>query len=112
MITLRLAIPAVLAAAAVAGCITYFAIPIPPQVEPVRRTPLPPAPPPQKLNLAAPEAKAAGAAEQPNAKEKGVAAFEQAAEAILRRPAYAGAFAEERPITGPIPLPRKRPIPR
>ena len=117
MISGRFAFVAVLTAAVVAGCITYFLVPVPPQVEPLRRTalppaPLPPAPLPPKPNWEAPEAKAMDAVDQPGTKDKRVAAFEKAAEAILRRPTSAGAFAEERPIAGSIPLPRKRPIPR
>ena len=112
MISWRLAIPAVLTAAVVAGCITYFAIPVPPQGEPVLRTQLPPAPQPPKPNWEASESKIMSTVERPSPKDRAVAAFEQAAEAILKRPTSAGAFAEDLPITGPIPLPRKRPIPR
>ena len=112
MISLRLAIPAVLVAAIVAGCITHFVIPVPPQVETVRLTALPPPPHPPKPDWKA-EVKAMTTVEQPSAKDKSVAAFEQAAEGILRRlPSSAAAFTNERAITGPIPLPRKRPIPR
>jgi hypothetical protein len=112
MISWRFALLAVLTAAVVAGCITYFVVPVPPPVEPVRPTALPPAPQPPKPNWEAPAAKASDAIDQPGPKDKRVAAFEQAADAILRRATSARAFAEERPITGPIPLPRKRPIPR
>ena len=112
MISWRFAVLAVLTAAVVAGCITYFVAPVPPQAEPVRRTALPPAPQPPKPNWEEPQAKARDAVDQLGSEDKRVAAFEQAAEAILRRPTSAGAFAEERPITGSIPLPRKRPIPR
>jgi hypothetical protein len=112
MISWRLAILAVLTAAVVAGCITYFVAPVPPRVEPVRRTALPPAPQPPKPNWEATVAKAMDAVDQPATIDKRVTAFEKAAEAILRRPTSAGAFAEEQAIGGSIPLPRKRPTPR
>jgi len=112
MTSWRFAVLAVLTAAVVAGCITYFVVPVPPQVKPALQTALPPAPQPPKPNWEAPETKARAAVDQPGANDKRVAAFEQAVEAILRRPSSAGAFAEERPVPGPIPLPRKRPIPR
>ena len=106
MISLRLVVPAVLGAAAVAGCVTYFIAPSP-RVEADQRVPQAP------LNLPAPGSEVSkGIAQHPSAKEKGVAAFEKAADAILKRAAYGAASAGERPITGPIPLPRRRPIPR
>jgi hypothetical protein len=112
MIPWRLAIPAVLTAAAVAGCITYFVIPVPPPVEPVRQTELPPAPRPPKPNWETHDVQATNAVEELGAKGKAVTDFERAAENILRRAASARAFAEERHIPEPVPLPRKRPIPR
>ena len=112
MIPWRLAIFAVLTAAVVAGCITYFVLPAPSPVEPVRRAELPPAPLPPKPNWKVLEAKAMKAVEDLAAQRKAVADFERSAEAILGNAASAQAFAEERPIPGPIPLPRKRPIPR
>jgi hypothetical protein len=111
MISWRLALPAVVVSAVVAGCITYYIAP-PEHVETVRQLPsLPPPPPPPKPNFLVPGAEALGAVQQPIAREKGVAEFEKAADEILRR-AYAGFPAEVRPLTGHIPLPRKRPIPR
>lgn len=105
MIGWRFALAAMLAAAAVAGCIAYFAAPSP-GIEASQRPPLPP------LNLRASGMEASkDVAPRPSAQERDLAAFEKAAEAILKRAAYAGAAAE-RPITGPVPLPRKRPIPR
>src|SRR5262249_36520767 len=106
MIGWRFALAAVLAAAAIAGCVTYFVAPSP-QVGADQR--LPPAP----ASLVAPDVEASkGIAQQPSANERSVAAFEQAAEAILKRAAYAGASAGEQPIKGRIPLPKRRPIPR
>ncbi|SDS26881.1 hypothetical protein SAMN05444158_1534 [Bradyrhizobium canariense] len=46
------------------------------------------------------------------AEELAAAAFQQAADAILKRAPDALADADERQITGHIPLPKKRPIPR
>ena len=101
MISLRLAIPGVLLAAAAAGCFTYFVVP-PPPVEVDQR--LPPTVPDMKgpTNID----------RRPSAEEKAAAAFQQAAAAILRPLPNALASANEPPITGHIPLPKKRPIPR
>jgi hypothetical protein len=95
MISLRLAVPAVLLAAALAGCITYFVNP-PPRTEVDQR--LPPSLPPID--------------QRPSAQEQAPAAFERAAAAIIRRAAYAQAAANEQPIAGHIPLPKRRPLPR
>jgi outer membrane PBP1 activator LpoA protein len=97
MISLRLAVPAVLLAAALAGCFTYFVNPSPP-VEADQR--LPPSLSPTNID------------QHPAAKEQAAAAFERAAAAIIRRAEYAQASANEPPITGHIPLPRRRPLPR
>jgi hypothetical protein len=93
MISLRLAVPAVLVAAVVAGCFTYFVTP-PPPVEADQR--LPPTSPDTK------------------GPDTGIrkAAFERAAAAILRELPNAQASSGERSIAGHIPLPKKRPIPR
>ena len=105
MIGWRLALAAALAAAAFAGCVTYLSAPSP-RIEANQR------PPAAALNLPAPDMEASkGITLRPSAQERDVAAFEKAAEAILKRAAYAGASAE-RPITGRVPLPRPRPIPR
>jgi hypothetical protein len=90
MISFRLAVPAALVAAAAAGCFIYFANPLPP-VEAEQR--LPPT--------------AASTEEQ-------AAAFRRAAAAILRQlpNAQASVGTNERPITEPIPFPKRRPIPR
>ena len=108
MIAWRLALAVVLPAATVAGCIIYLLAPFP-RVGADQRPPLRP----PKLALSAPETEAsAGIAARLDAKEKDVATFEQAAKAILGSAADAMASADEQPITGPIPLPRRRPIPR
>jgi hypothetical protein len=109
MISLRLAIPAVLTAAAVAGCFTYFVQQ--PIAGVVGDSRLPPA----KLTLIGPDTTASTSAyKHPGADEKAAIAYLEAAQAILRRApgAQASASNDELPITGRIPLPRKRPIPR
>ena len=102
MITLRLAIPAVLAAAAVAGCFTYFVTP-PTRVEADQRLP-------QTVpNLIGPDTMASTSTDRPTptAEEKAAEAYREAAEAILSARASAGT--DEPPMTGRIPLPRRRP---
>ena len=100
MITLRLAVPAVLAAAAVAGCFTYIVTPPPARVEADQRLP------PTVPNLRGPDTTDSSSIDQrPGAEEK-AAAYREAVEAIL------SAGADEPPITGPIPLPKRRPITR
>ena len=105
MVTLRFAVPAILAAAAAAGCFTYFVTPSPARVESDQR--LPPAVP----NLRVPDTTASTSIDP---HEKAAAAYLEAAEAILRRAPNVRAFAggDEPPITGPIPLPKRRPITR
>jgi hypothetical protein len=102
MITLRLAIPAVLAAAAVAGRITYFVTPAPPeQVEADQ-----PSPPTVPSVTSRPDRGIAKDVRRPTAQER-IDAFERAADAILKN---AKASAADAPlITGPIPLPKPRP---
>jgi hypothetical protein len=97
MISLRPAVPAVLLAAALAGCFTYFVSP-PPRVEADQR--LPPSLPPTNID------------QRPSSQEQAAAAFERAASAIIKRAEYAQASALEPPITGHIPLPKSRPLPR
>jgi hypothetical protein len=109
MVTLRFAVPAVLAAAAAAGCFTYFVTPSPARVEADPRLP------PTVPNSSGPDTTASTSIDQrPSADEKAAAAFQEAAAAILRRapntPASAGG--DEPPITEPIPLPKRRPITR
>jgi hypothetical protein len=98
MIGLRLAVPAVLVAAAVAGCFTYFV------------TPPPPVGADQRLPPTSPDTK--GPDTGTRTKGQATAAFERAAAAILRELPDAEASAGERSIAGHIPLPKKRPIPR
>jgi hypothetical protein len=108
MISLRLAVPAVLAAAAVAGYFTYFVTP-PPPVEADQRLP------PTVPDMTGPDTGSPTNIDQrPSAEEQAAAAFQRAAAAILRRAQYAQASAgtDEPPITGHIPLPKRRPIPR
>ena len=105
MIGLRLAVSAILAAAAVAGWFANFAIPAP--VE--ERLP------PPAANLTDTDAKASISIDQlSNAEVKAAEAYLEAAKAILRRApdARASVGADEPPITGPIPLPKRRPIAR
>ena len=106
MIRLRLAVPAVLIAAAVAGCFTYF-VASPAQVEADQLSPrIVPI-------LKGPDTTAStGIDQRTSEKEKAAAAFERAAEAILKRAqnAKASAGTDEPPIMGHIPLPKRRPI--
>ena len=109
MVTLRFAVPAILAAAAAAGCFTYFITPSPARVEADQRLP------PAVLYSRGPDTTASIRIDQrPSADEKAAAAYQKAAEAILRRAANAQATAgaDESPITAPIPLPKRRPITR
>jgi hypothetical protein len=113
MISLRLAVPAVLVAAAVVGCFTYFVTtppPLPPRVvEADQRLP------PTVHDMTGPDAGTpTNIGQRPSAEQQAAAAFQRAAAAILRRAQYAQASAgtDEPPITGHIPLPKRRPIPR
>jgi hypothetical protein len=100
MIRLRL-VGAILFAAAFAGCFTYY-VTFPPRVEAEKR-----------LVLIAPDA-AGSAAGKPTKVGERAEDYERAAEAILKRlpDAQASARTDELPITGHIPLPKRRPIPR
>jgi hypothetical protein len=108
MISLRLAVPVVLFAAAVAGCFSYFA------------TPPPPVEADQRLPPTSPDLKGPGTGiptnidQRPSAEAQAAAAFERSAAAILRQlpDAQASAGTKEPPIIGHIPLPKRRPIPR
>jgi hypothetical protein len=107
MINLRLAVPAVIAAAAVAGCFTYLVS------SPIARVEVDQRLPPTGLNLRGPDTTASTSVyEYPSADEKAAAAYLEAAKAILRRAPTAQASADEPPITRPIPLPKRRPITR
>jgi hypothetical protein len=107
MVTLRFAVPAILAAAAAAGCFSYF-VATPERVEADVRLP------PAVLYSTGPNTRASTTDQPLNADERAAAAFQKAAEAILRRApnARASAGADEPPITEPISLPKRRPITR
>jgi hypothetical protein len=103
MSILRLAVPAVVVAAALAGSFTYFVSP-PLSVEAEQRS-------------AAPALEMTGtAADTPVriAQDRRAEDFLRAAEAILRplSSAQASARTDELPIIGHVPLPKRRPIPR
>ncbi len=106
MISLRLAVPAILAAAAAAGCFTYF-VTQPAQVAADQRSP------PPVSNVTGPPDSGTPTNISHPSPEDHITAFERAAEAILKRAQSAGASAgTEPPITGRIPLPKRRPITR
>ena len=115
MVTLRFAVPAILATAAAAGCFSYFIIvSLPARFEADARL-LDERLPPAVLYSPSPSARASTQIDEPpNADELAAEAYQKAAEAILRRApnTRASAFADERPMTGRIPLPKKRPIAR
>jgi hypothetical protein len=108
MIRLRFAVLAILAAAALAGCLTYFVMPLA-QLDTDHR-----------LQASVPtfaartEPVVRDTDRHLAAEEQAAAAFERAAKTILRRLPDALAYAgtDEPPITGHIPLPKRRPIPR
>jgi len=104
MISLRLAVPAVLVAALVAGLLTYFISP-PPQAQADRQLP-----PSGKM----PEAAMSVPIEQHPSVENKADTFLQAARAILKQVpnAQASADTDQPRITGRIPLPKRRPIAR
>jgi hypothetical protein len=106
MISLRLAFSLVLAAAVLAGSFTYLITP-PWQVEDVRRSS------PTVLGVEVTPG-LTGIDRLLNDEDKAVAAFEQAADAILRRApnTRASAATDELPINGKVPLPKRRPIAR
>ena len=108
MISLRLAVLATLVAASFAGCLAFFVFPIA-QVDTDRRLP---ATVPTLTGRTEPLAPDIG--QHLAAEQQAAAAFERAAKTILKRlpdaMAYAGA--DEPQITGHIPLPKRRPIPR
>jgi len=107
MIRWQFAVPIVLGAAALAACMTYFAFPSPPQpIEANQRIPPPVSKATGREDLKLSSVQTPGA-------EDGVTAYQRAAEAILKRAQNAKAAADEPPlITGRIPLPRPRPLPR
>ena len=105
MISLRLAVPAILAAASVAGWFTNVVSPPSAQIEADLRLP------PTVLMSRGPDA-AASTDLYPTVDELAAAAYWEAAKAILRRAPYAQASAAEPPTARPIPLPKRRPITR
>ena len=115
MVTLRFAVPAILATAAAAGYLSYFVIKtLPARFETDARlfdVRLPPA----KFDSPSPSAwKSTQVDQPPNEDELAAVAFQKAAEEILRRTpnTRASAVADELPMTGRIPLPKRRPITR
>jgi hypothetical protein len=109
MISLRLAVPAILAAAAVAGWFTYVVSPPSAQIEAHQRLS------PTALMSRGPDAAASARIDlHPTADEQAAAAYWEAAKAILRRAPYAqaSAAAAEPPTARPVPLPKRRPITR
>ena len=105
MTSLRFAIPTVLVAAAVAGCITYFVTPAPPQQVEADQL-LPPTVP----NVTdRPDSGLSTNIRRPTTDEH-IDAFERAAEAILKRAQNAKASADKPLVSGPIPLPQPGPI--
>ena len=109
MLNVWLAVPAVLAAVILAACFTHLVSRSPP-VEADRRLP------PTVFDMTSrPDSQTPASIDQGrNAEDHAVAAFQRAAEAILKRApnAQASAGANEPPIAGHIPLPKRRPIPR
>jgi hypothetical protein len=107
MISWRLTVPAVLVAAAAAGCIAYFVTPAPPQlIEADQRSP-----PTVPSSTGHPDT-GVSTNSQPPTTEDDITAYQRAAEAILKRAQNAEASANEPLFTGRIPLPKKRPLPR
>jgi hypothetical protein len=106
MISWRYVVPAVLVAAGVAACLTYFV------------TPSPPVETDQQLALTSPDMKDPDMRTRTNidqrasAEEGAKADFERAAAAILRRAPdlQASAGADETPTAKRIPLPKRRPL--
>lgn len=107
MINLRVAVPAVLVAAVLAGWVTYFFAPLP-QIETDK-----PLPQPQQTLVPDPSTPTQ-LNQRPSAEEQAAADFQQAAAAILKKAPDTQASADFNapPITGHIPLPKRRPIPR
>jgi hypothetical protein len=105
MIGWRFAVLAILVAAAMAACVTYFATPAqPPRTEADQRSP-----PTASIATTRPDSGARKI--QPPGTEDEITAYQRAAEAILRRAQNAKASADEPLFTGRIPLPKERPIP-
>ncbi|MGZ7091211.1 MAG: hypothetical protein ACXVKH_17225 [Candidatus Angelobacter sp.] len=101
MIRLRFVVPALLIAAALAALLTYFVPPRPPVAPPPQ---LPEKMPELRMGIPA-------SVDLPKAQEE-ADDFLQVAQAILNREPNARASADKPTITGHIPLPKRRPIPR
>jgi len=102
MISWRLIVPAVLVAAATAGCFTYFVTAPPPPVE-------------ASPDIKGPDTRTPTFIDQRSrAEEEAKAVFERAAAAILRQAPElkASVGVNEPPTAEHIPLPKKRPLPR
>jgi hypothetical protein len=107
MISLRLAVPVVLVAAATAACFTYFVASPSPDADPRL--------PPTSAIVKGPETGTPVNIDQRlNPEEQAEAAFKRASKIILRQlpDMQASARTNELPITGHIPLPKRRPLPR
>ena len=104
MSSLRLAVAALVVAAAMAGGITYF-VTVPPRVVEAEK---PSAPIASEVT--------SSMADTPTivGQRRTAEDFERAAKEILKRlpEAQASARSDELPIVGPIPMPKRRPIPR
>jgi hypothetical protein len=101
MISWRLIVPAVLVAAAMAGCFTYF-VTAPPPVE-------------ASPDIKGPDTRTPTFIDQrARAEDEAKAVFERAAAAILRQAPelQASVGVNEPPTAEHIPLPKKRPLPR
>jgi hypothetical protein len=111
MIRLRFAALAILVAAAFAGSFTYFVMPSA-RVDTYQRPPVTLPSLTVRTEPLAPDIGQHLAAEQQA--QQAAAAFERAAKTILNKlpEALAYAGADEPPVTGHIPLPKRRPIPR
>jgi len=113
MVPLRFAVPAILATAAAAGSFSYFVIvTLSARFETDARL-LEVRLPPAVLESSSPAARASTQIDLPP-NEDTTAAFQKAAEEILRRApnTRASAVTDELPMTDRIPLPKNRPIPR
>ena len=115
MVTLRFAVPAILATAAAVGCFSYFvSVILLARLETDARS-LDVRLPPAVLDSSSTSTRASTQIDQPPSEDElAAAAFEKAAEEILRRApdTRASVVTGELPMTGRIPLPKNRPIPR
>src|ERR1700740_1151986 len=105
MISLRLAASAVLIAAAIAGCITYFATPGSPQ-----RIEADPRMPPADPGATGRPASGVTTNIQRPSTEDNITAYQRAADALVKGSKNARASADVPLVTGRIPLPKRRPI--